>query len=191
MKKIYWASIFLFCVVTHLFSKSVMYACPWPDPEFSVLSLKPVNMLRVTERPYQKVHGHKKKSLDVPFSVIDHSDGKYVYLKNESSTGAVIDHMDSKKRPMRYKYRYLYVGRYGLLAPASDGKPMKFETEVRYVQDIDPITQKEGTFVVGYDCKQKKSLYEKHFLVPTHTFKEPILDDIPFSFEKPSQLELE
>ncbi len=166
--------------------QNITYQCPWPDPEFSILATKPVNLLRMVARPRgaEKVATHY---VDIPFNwiVIDQEDDEFLNIKTFDGKGLQVDWTDTEKRPMRYTYRYLYMSTFGLLLPSSDGKPLPLETSAVVIHDMDPVTQKEGDFVVGYDHLQNKKLYESHLLVPSHNLEDLNLEDIPFSVEYP------
>ncbi len=167
--------------------KKIVYQCPWPDPEFSILSVRPTNLLRITPCFYKNKKNTQQVYVDVPFDwvVVDQKNKNYINLKVFGKAELQKDWTDAFLRPMRYSYKYLYIGIYGLLLPSSDGKPLALETSVSMTTSIDPITQKEIDCVSGYDYIKNKKLYGCDILIESDTLEAPILDEVSVSFEIP------
>jgi hypothetical protein len=188
MKKIMFIAVFISVnLLAEESDNKVIYQCPWPDPEFSILTVRPTNLLRIVARPRHPNTSVSTHYVDVPFSwmVVDSDNEDCLNLTMFGKEGIQVDWTDTQKRPMRYTYRYLYMCTFGLLLASSDGKPLPLETSVTIAGDVDPVSQKEGDFVVAYDHKQNKKLYESHLLVPTRTLDEPQLDEVPFVVDYP------
>ncbi len=165
----------------------IIYECPWPEPEISILSVFPTNLLRISPQYYENKPNSKKIYIDVPFDwvVLDENNARYVNLKAFGKNELQKDWITDCNKPMRYTYKYLYLGIYGLLLSSSDGKPLALETSVDMIIDCDPITKKEIKCINAYDYQKNKKLYSRDILIESDVLEAPVIDDIPVSFESP------